>query len=73
MSTICAMCMEKPTARLPVFIDQDGAALSSLALFGLPVTLLIGPDGNELARLAGPAEWNSPQMIAFLTRAIERH
>lgn len=58
---------------LPVFIDQDGAALRSLALFGLPATLLIGPDGNELARLAGPAAWDSPEMIAFLTRAIERH
>ena len=58
---------------LPVFIDQNGAALRSLALFGLPATLLIGPDGNELARLAGPAEWDSPEMIAFLTSAIERH
>jgi hypothetical protein len=58
---------------LPVFIDQDGAALRSLALFGLPATLLIGPDGNELARFAGPAEWDAPEMAAFLASAIERH
>lgn len=57
---------------LPVFIDQDGAAIRSLGLFGLPATLLIGPDGNELARLAGPAEWDTPEMITFLERIIER-
>jgi thiol-disulfide isomerase/thioredoxin len=57
--------------KLPVFIDQDGAAIRSLGLFGLPATLLIGPDGNELARLAGPAEWDTPEMVAFLEGIIE--
>ncbi|OQM75699.1 TlpA family protein disulfide reductase [Manganibacter manganicus] len=59
-------------AKLPVFIDQDGAALRTLGLFGLPTTLLIGPDGNELARLAGPAEWDTPEMVSFLEGNIER-
>ena len=55
--------------KLPVFIDQDGAVIRSLGLFGLPVTLLIGPDGNELA---GPADWDTPEMVAFLEGIIER-
>lgn len=58
--------------KLPVFVDQDGAAIRSLALFGLPATLLIGPDGNELARLAGPAEWDTPEMVAFFEGIVER-
>ncbi|MBS3651869.1 TlpA family protein disulfide reductase [Pseudaminobacter sp. 19-2017] len=58
---------------LPVLVDKDGTAIRSLGLFGLPATLLIGPDGNELARLAGPAEWDTPQMVAFLEAIIERH
>jgi thiol-disulfide isomerase/thioredoxin len=58
--------------RLPVFIDEDGDAIRTLGLFGLPATLLIGPDGNELARLAGPAEWDTPEMVAFFERIIER-
>lgn len=57
---------------LPVYIDQDGAAIRSLALFGLPATLLIGPDGNELGRFAGPAEWDTPEMVAFFEEIIER-
>jgi thiol-disulfide isomerase/thioredoxin len=58
---------------LPVFVDQDGTALRALGLFGLPATLLIGPDGNELGRLAGPAEWDSPEMVAYLEKVIEQH
>lgn len=57
---------------LPVFIDQDGAALGALGLYGLPATLLIGPDGRELARHAGPAEWDAPEMVAFFKAVIER-
>ncbi|TIP25761.1 MAG: TlpA family protein disulfide reductase [Mesorhizobium sp.] len=57
---------------IPVFIDQDGAAIRSLRLFGLPATLLIGPYGNELARLAGPAEWDAAEMVAFFEGIIER-
>ncbi|RWO25443.1 MAG: TlpA family protein disulfide reductase [Mesorhizobium sp.] len=58
--------------KLPVFIDQDGAAIRALGLFGLPATLLIGPDGNELARLAGPAEWDTPEMVSFFEGIIVR-
>jgi len=58
--------------KLAIFIDQDGAAIRTLGLFGLPATLLIGPDGNELARLAGPAEWDTPEMVSFFEGIIER-
>ena len=58
--------------KLSVFIDQDGTAIRSLGLFGLPSTLLIDPDGNELGRLAGPAEWDTPEMVSFFEGIIER-
>jgi thiol-disulfide isomerase/thioredoxin len=58
--------------KLAIFIDQDGAAIRTLGLFGLPATLLIDPDGNELARLAGPAEWDTPEMVSFFEGIIER-
>ena len=66
------MFFDEIGVKLAVFIDQDGAAIRSLGLFGLPATLLIGPQGNELARLAGPAEWDTPEMVAFLEGIIER-
>jgi thiol-disulfide isomerase/thioredoxin len=58
--------------RLPVSIDQDGAAIRAWELFGLPATLLIDPDGNELARIAGPAAWDTPEMVSFFEGIIER-
>jgi thiol-disulfide isomerase/thioredoxin len=56
--------------RLAIFIDTTGRAGSNLALFGLPGTLLIDPEGREIARLIGPAEWDSPEMVAFLQSQI---
>jgi thiol-disulfide isomerase/thioredoxin len=51
---------------LAVFIDATGRTASTLGLIGLPGTLLIDPEENEVGRLIGPAEWDSPEMIAFL-------
>ena len=33
---------------------------------GLPVTLLIDPQGREVARLIGDAEWDSPEALAAI-------
>ncbi len=41
-----------------------------LRAFGMPTTLLIGPDGKELGRIAGPAEWASDDAHAFIEAAI---
>jgi thiol-disulfide isomerase/thioredoxin len=40
--------------------------------FGMPTTLLLDKDGCELAYLAGPAEWSSPDAFAFIGRALGR-
>lgn len=55
---------------LALYVDTTGRAGSSLGLVGLPGTLLIDPEGREVGRLIGPAEWDSPEMIAFLEAQI---
>ncbi len=37
---------------------------------GLPTTLLVGPDGCRVGRLAGWAEWASPEGLALLRAAL---
>ncbi len=37
----------------------DQSAARALGLFGLPTTVLIDPQGRELARLQGEADWSS--------------
>lgn len=58
---------------LDIFIDETMKASRDLRIFGLPGTLLIGPDGREIGRLIGPAEWDTPTMIAFFQGVIEEH
>jgi thiol-disulfide isomerase/thioredoxin len=52
---------------LPVAIDHAGIATTSFNLQGLPTTLLIDPQGNEVGRVEGNADWSSPEVINFLT------
>jgi hypothetical protein len=37
----------------------------------VPTTLLIDHEGNEIGRLLGPAEWDSPEMVAFIRGYVE--
>jgi len=51
-----------------VKVFQDLKAIGKA--FGMPTTLLIDPNGCELASLAGPAEWASPDALAFMRAAL---
>lgn len=55
---------------LAVSIDASGQAAFSLGAVGLPTTLLIDRNGQEIGRLVGPAEWDAPEMVAFLRSVI---
>lgn len=44
----------------PVVLDPDGQVGLLYGAWGLPTTYLIGPKGEGLARVWGPAEWYSP-------------
>jgi len=57
---------------LPIYVDQSGSAQRALRVLGIPTTLLVDRDGNEIGRLAGPAEWDSPEMVAFLRSYLEQ-
>lgn len=55
---------------LAIYVDSASAALRALEVIGLPTTFLIDPAGRQLAVLVGPADWSSPEMIAFLRRQM---
>lgn len=56
---------------LPLYIDSSMKVAADLGASGLPTTLLINPDGQEIARLVGPAEWDSADMQTTLKRHID--
>jgi thiol-disulfide isomerase/thioredoxin len=39
---------------------------------GMPTTLLVDPNGCEIASLSGPAEWASPDGVKLITAALGR-
>ncbi len=51
---------------LPVLVDKRGEVLRKLRVRGLPTTLLIDAQGNEVGRVVGPTEWDSPEAIALV-------
>jgi thiol-disulfide isomerase/thioredoxin len=51
---------------LAIRTDEARAAAEKLAAPVLPITLLIGRDGNEVARFVGPAAWDGPEAAALL-------
>ncbi|RUY28052.1 TlpA family protein disulfide reductase [Mesorhizobium sp. M7A.F.Ca.US.001.04.1.1] len=53
-------------AHLALNIDTSSKAMFALGVFGLPTTLLIDSKGREVGRLIGPAEWDAPDMVAFI-------
>lgn len=57
---------------LRLYIDPTGETLNMLDVAGIPTTLLIDRQGRELGRLIGAAEWDSPEMLQFLRKVIEK-
>jgi len=55
---------------LAVNVDSSSQAAFVLGAVGLPVTLLINREGLEIGRLVGPAEWDAPEVVAFLKSII---
>ncbi len=51
---------------LRIFVDPAMQAPIQLNLLGVPTTLLIDRQGREVARYAGPAEWDSPEVVAVI-------
>jgi thiol-disulfide isomerase/thioredoxin len=51
---------------LPVLLDPDGSATDVLNTDGIPVTIILNPQGQLVGRLDGSANWNSPATLALV-------
>ncbi|MEZ5861678.1 MAG: TlpA disulfide reductase family protein [Geminicoccaceae bacterium] len=51
---------------LTIWRDPQMATSRPLGIPGLPVTLVIDGQGNEIFRHAGYADWAAPEIVAFL-------
>ena len=60
---------ESGVTSLPYYSDTSADILRALGSAGLPTTVLIGTDGCEIATMAGPAQWDSPEAKALIEAA----
>lgn len=57
---------------LPLRLDTKGAMARDMGVLGLPVSVLISPKGEEIARMTGDAEWFSPSAQAIIEALLDR-
>ena len=56
---------------LPRHQDPQKALASQMGIFGLPITVILNPEGDEIARLTGDAKWDSPSAKAIVQALVQ--
>ena len=55
---------------LPRHQDPKSAVVREMGVFGLPITVILDPEGNEIARLRGEADWASESARAVIAALV---
>jgi hypothetical protein len=61
---------ETGVTNLPILLDPKSELARDMAILGLPITVILDPEGNEIARLRGDAEWDSDSARAIVAALI---
>jgi thiol-disulfide isomerase/thioredoxin len=59
-------------AHLDLYLADQLRGMMAFGVVGLPTTLLVNPQGREVARKVGPAAWDSPAAISQIRRVIAK-
>jgi thiol-disulfide isomerase/thioredoxin len=70
-----AWLKEVGISKLAYYADNTAKVFQDLKeigkAFGMPTTILVDPQGCEIATLSGPAEWASEDAVRLITAAIK--
>ena len=62
---------EAEISNLPLHTDPKQALAREMGVFGLPITVILNPQGQEIARLRGDATWNSDSARAIVAALLQ--
>ncbi len=62
---------ENGIKNLPRHQDPRSAVAREMGVLALPITVILDPEGNEIARLIGDAEWNSDSAKSIISALVE--
>lgn len=71
LPAVQAFYKELGLQELNIYVDQKAEAAYELGAVGIPTTLLVDPEGREIGRTVGPAEWDGEEVVQFLTQQLE--
>ena len=55
---------------LPQYRDLNQGIARDMAVLGLPITVILNPEGQEIARLRGDAEWDTDSAKAIVSALL---
>ena len=61
---------ENAITDLPLYRDPKQQLARDMAVLGLPITVILDPEGREIARLRGDAEWYSDSARAIISSLL---
>lgn len=62
---------EEGIANLPILRDPKGQLARGMGVMGLPVTVILNPEGQEVGRLIGDADWSGEDALAVLGALVQ--
>ncbi|MEM9973098.1 MAG: TlpA disulfide reductase family protein [Pseudomonadota bacterium] len=62
---------EESIEALPILLDPKQNVAREMAVLGLPITVLLDPEGREVARMRGDADWASDSAKAIIAALLE--
>ena len=70
MRSIEKFFAEEAIVNLPILRDPTSELARSMGVMGLPVTVILNPEGQEVARLIGDAEWDSASAKSIMAGLV---
>ena len=61
---------EVDVTNLPILLDPRQTLAREMSVLGLPITLILNPEGEEIARLLGDAEWDGESAKAIVAALL---
>jgi thiol-disulfide isomerase/thioredoxin len=60
---------DRKLANLGIYFDKGKKVMSALGISVLPTSVLVDPEGREIGRLEGEADWDKPEALALMKAA----
>lgn len=64
---------DKELTALDVYLDDKRTAYGKLDILVLPTSILVDKKGREVGRLAGEAEWDTPEAVALIRHLLDEN